>query len=314
MHIHAVPPDLAQVRVKKPLAMGRGKTVFPITFGSREGPEHDLFLQSTPMVVTYNPLRFQDKDDVVFSLSNDKFITSVSRLRDHIVDKVSRRYMELLEGKRHLDAVQDPTCIKLKARPSGGEATRVFDETGGHLTFEEVKEGRRAQVLIWVKWLWVSAQFYGIEYAVLQVQVQMPPALPMFVSLPCKYEKYKKMLKMGIPLPAVQAKMTLDGLPQNEREEFACSVSASAPAPLSACPAPSPVSTPTGQSILRSPMSFLGQIASGNFSLKRVSNTVDPEEEKRKQVMNKISKYVDTTRSVPTLDEIVSARANLRKT
>jgi Subunit CCDC53 of WASH complex len=101
-------------------------------------------------------------------------------------------------------------------------------------------------------------------------------------SLP---EKYAKMVKMGVPLAAVKMKMKLDGIP----------IPGEAPPP--------PV---------QDTRAALMAAISGGVKLRSAkamrNNSSDDKDNNRKAL-----RHVDTSRKVPTLDEIISAREGLRK-
>ena len=63
---------------------------------------------------------------------------------------------------------------------------------------------------------------------------------------------------------------------------------------------------------MQSPLAFINQIKNGDFKLRKVEQP--NQDDKKRAIMNKMSKYIDTNRKVPTLDDILNSKSKLKKT
>ena len=153
-------------------------------------------------------------------------------------------------------------------------------------------------------------------------------------------EKYVKMMRMGIPLGAIHQKMMMDGLHNDHIDQFSNLTKKQKPntslppppppgppppPPLGMrMPPPPPPGPPPPLGIFKNvqhlhqrksvvapdPSAFLADIKNGNFLLKKSQASIEPI--KNIGVINKVLRCVDTSRKVPSLDEILTARKNLR--
>jgi hypothetical protein len=305
--------DLFKIKIKKPTNLGN-KKVFKIYYKFQNEYETEFVIQTPDLIIPYGKLQSQDKDEIVFDCCNDQFIDKLLDIRDYIVKKIYSSDNSILNNKIEIRKVLQKEYGKvLRLKISNAENICIFDQNSMQLTPEALHKDRKIQLILNIKWFWISKEFYGIEYSVIQIKVYMPPTNNMFSSEVIKneelneelYQKYRKMLKLKIPLGAVKSKMLLDGLSNDEILEFEESVNNKSKQEPE-------IAQPIKAVLPSNPLSFLNEIAKGGFKLRTV-NKEDLEEKKKRDIMNKLSKFVDTSRKVPTLDDIISAKSRLKK-
>ena len=158
-----------------------------------------------------------------------------------------------------------------------------------------------------------------MNYQILQVKsyvVQLSMSVNVCTSSTSyDVEKYKKMLKIGVPLCGLQQKMMMDGVDHTFINRFTEDLKKPPPPPprlgLSTPPPPPPPPPPPAFGFKSKDMSAVfGDIKNGNFSLKKM---VKENAETSSVLSRKILRCVDTSRKVPSLSEIQDALKNLRK-
>ena len=140
------------------------------------------------------------------------------------------------------------------------------------------------------------------------------------VSIPAEFERFSKMLKMGVPMMAVRQKMLLEGMTVSDCERFIASRKNGAYPPPGPPPPPLGMTSKQAKSLMSTvtntsgSLPFLADIQNGNFALKRMNDTMTNTVIKKDITKNKVLKGLDTTKMFHvTLDDILSAKANLGK-
>lgn len=304
------PINIANVRIKKRVSRGN-KQVFALAYGQSD---QDFIFQTPTIVVPYSVLRSLDDRDVQFDCCNDDMVIKLEQLQESIIDRVKLVHPDIFENKTFISALkcrEYGKTLQITARNVGDIS--FFDQYGERILHSSLRSERDAHLILKIRWLWVSSAYYGIEIELLQARVHMPPKENLFVD--DKFIKYDKMRKMSIPIQAIETRMKLDGLNDADVREWQETMHFKQ-AFTAAPPPPPPLPQLLGSHHrAKTPPSFLAQINKGEFSLRKVSQPEEsPEETRRRQVLSKLSKIVNTDRKVPSLDDIIDARSRLKAT
>lgn len=118
--------------------------------------------------------------------------------------------------------------------------------------------------------------------------------------------KYMRMLAVGVPRNGVEQKMRMDGVDEDTIQILLSSRQCLMGPPLSPPPPPPPPPVPVASmtSSGGAMAAVFQDIVKGNFNLKKNTKQIDTK---------KILKFVDTSKKVPSLEEIQVALKNLRK-
>jgi hypothetical protein len=204
-----------------------------------------------------------------------------------------------------------------------------FDKQGSSLNGMKLCAGDRVCILVTIdKYIYTSHKSY-INYQILQVQQytlnvkMMIPGTDTNIESGSRsiydVEKYRKMLKVGVPLIGVQQKMAMDGVDASFIKTFSLAPGGIPPRGITPCgiapppPPPPPPPPRIGGGGLAKNIDMtaaLNDIKNGNFSLKKMEKVKSGEKDLTKL---KILRMVDTSRAVPTLAEITDALKNLRR-
>lgn len=290
--------NVGRIRVKKPQNMGV-KQVFNIYYLDDSGKECDFVIQTPLLTIPYSTFKNQaDPNIVQFDCCNDDFMSIIESVRDTVFRKIQQKCKPLLENKIHIDRIVEKSFGKvLRCRISNVSDIVFFDQHTKPISHDELQAERQIQLILQIRWFWISTDYFGLDYNVLQVKIMTPDKKSLFHDV-SKFEKYQKMLKLHIPIQAIETKMKLDGCSSSDIDDFKKTNTRPSNSEL----APS-IPSQTG---------FLSQIQKGDFKLKK-TNKEDENEMKRKHIMHKISRYVDTTRTVPTVNDILDIKKRLRK-
>jgi hypothetical protein len=305
------PINISKVRIKKHVSRGN-KQVFALAYGQSD---YDFIFQTPSIVVPYSVLSSLDDKEVQFDCCHDDMVIKLEQLQESIVARVKLVHPDIFQNKTFISALkcrEYGKTLQITTRNVGDIS--FFDQYGERIPHSSLRSEREAHLILKVRWLWVSSAYYGIEIELLQARVQMPPKENLFVD--DKFIKYDKMRKMSIPIQAIEMRMKLDGLNDAEVREWQETMHFKQTSATAAPPPPPPLPPLLGSHHrARIPPSFLAQINKGEFSLRKVSQPEESlEETRRRQVLTKLSKIVNTDRKVPSLDDIIDARSRLKAT
>lgn len=278
--------DVDTLRVKKPKSIGN-KVVFNVYTKTNQV----LYIQTPSLHIT-------GKGENVIYVCHDMFVSWIKRLEDAVFDKIKGCYNQALLGKVFISNVRQfdfNDCIKL----SFHQDLVIFQKDHSLSSWQDLQLDQEIKAILCLRWVWMNKNFYGLNYQAIQILKMSVAQLSKLLfqnseeEIKCdQYEKYTKMKKLGIPPPAIRQKMLMDGLTDDDFKAFEAS-------------------DKPPDKVEKAPQrpSFLNQIMNRDFKLKK---TEAKQEDEKEKIMKKISKYVDTTRNVPSLDEVLRAKANLK--
>jgi hypothetical protein len=302
--------DVKRIKIKKPLNLGN-KRIFNLYYLSDDGKTENRFIiQSPELIIPYGIIKTPDIDEIQFDTCNDKFIENIEYIRDYIITKINKYDNNILDSKIHIDKVINKDFGKvLRFKIKNISDINIYNDEGTIIDYDNLKSERKINIIIELKWFSIYDAFFGLEYSVLQIKIQMPYSQSLFIQENTEqetnniFEKYEKMLKLRIPLGAVESKMKLDAIPADDIETFLNKISKSEEKKEEETKLKAPISS----------VSFLSQISGGNFKLKSVAHNQDNSEQIKQRVLDKMSKYLNMNSKPPSLDDILCAKANLRK-
>lgn len=286
------------------------KTYFDIFVKDR-----DPFLIQTPFCII--PYKYSLYDDKYFSIElltdSKDFKEMIHFIVDTMIKKISYKFKDLLLNKTiNYGIFSKESEYKFRLRNPNIDSIFVFDDQHNTIDIRNIEKNDRIQTIFQIEKLLIDNTSISLVSRLLQIQKKcsrLDPynnTIPLFVSESTTkdYSKYDKMLKLGIPLMGVKQKMTLDGLDDTDIELFMKNkIPSKGSIPLPPPPPPPPSFSKLSKNEI--PLVFLNDIKNGNFNLKKAPPIVSKKE--------KVLKFVDTSRKVPSLEEILMAKNRLKK-
>lgn len=246
-----------------------------------------LLIQTPWMMIPYHVMFKEDSKTYQFDCCQDDFCDKFMELESHVLNRIQKTHVDVAV-KKQLTVVKRYQSGKSFRITGNTFDTSFFDQDGNRLAQDAqcLSQHKRVRMIICVRAAWSSSLYYGLDVFPLQVKVELPPRMSKdsFVEDTIIPEKYIKMKDMKIPVAAIANKMRLDGC-DSETVALMCDNAGHAP--------PRPGTGP--------PVGFLNQITSGTFKLRSTKQ------------MGKLPRLVDTSRRVPSLDDILSAKDRLKR-
>ena len=301
---HHVTVDETHIRIKKAHVFST-QVMWDIHYVT-DLQKEEAFLVQTPWMIIPYPVNFKDENKTFqFTCCHQEFCEKMLDIEKHILHRIQTTHVDF----HHRKLVSNVKCFasdKILKLHGNTFDTKFFDKCANKLEDAQcLSQHKRVCVIILIKAAWCSSSYYGLTVVPLQIMVEIFPRLTdhSFISDDDDLEKYKRMVRMRIPLDAVKNRMQLDGHDKNKIKDLIMMLVPTLPSSPPASP-PHPLPAPM--------MGFLSQIESKDFKLKKAAAVEDVE--KKVVVNRKLSKMVGSSRQVvPTLDDIVCAKERLRK-
>lgn len=233
--------DTACIKIKKPYNLYH-RHVFDIFYGD----ENNQFLIQTPDVMMSFGYQISTNNsismDIVFR--NYNFVKTLKNTLESVDAKLQRKYSDILENKSPFHVVFEN---RARLKNSDVNTVGVFDGNNNKINIDNISRDDKILTIFQVEKVVVYDKFYTFYLKLIQLKkavspiaqclfghpnsiprvplvTSVPPVPPVPPPLPqgihdeqtCDMpEKYKKMLAMGVPLPAVKQKMMMDGISDN---------------------------------------------------------------------------------------------------
>lgn len=206
--------DIQMVRIKKPFRMAGKSYVFEIFFGKEN---HQIFLQTPLCMAPYGYFMTHSQDNpcafvIDLVLNDEGYLRMVSGLLRHVYDKLMSCVPATVNGKKYVSPVKEGT---VRLRNANIDDVKVFDEKGESIALSHIHKNDKVYAIFQLEKVVVFSDVICPILKVLQLKRQGTPSVPacLFTSPPPKLpDKYQKMLDMGVPMPAVQQRMKMDGV------------------------------------------------------------------------------------------------------
>lgn len=197
----------------------------------------NFYIQTPYILNRYSPSSFDSKItlDIPLDFSNvtEESIDDISilyklflRIHKTIKNRVSREYDE--ENLKYSNSIKknkkNPKCPFLKTKIHSVEDKiflKVFKSDKTLSEQQEIKPGKEIRYILHLESVWIYKKSFGINWYIVQAEVKLPHIFHSYIfdnnqsdeiiSKHPDYEKFFKMVNMGVPKDAVKLKMNLEG-------------------------------------------------------------------------------------------------------
>lgn len=219
--------NIEHIIFKKPICIGNNMYKYPIKYLG-----NDLIIQTPIIFIPFGLSMYNNKTylDISFiNINKDKEMNSFKKSIDHIntcgKNKINKKNKKLkftnsIKKSTNLYPDRFRLCIK--------DDIMVFNEHKDLIQFDYIQPKMYVKVLIHPECIWCNEETFGITWNVVQLKLYNKLILNTYSFIDDepsneenvykndpKYEKYFKMLKMGVPVDAIKHKMICDNLDPN---------------------------------------------------------------------------------------------------
>lgn len=331
--------DLSLISVKKPYQVCYGIYVFDITYDKQP-----LLIQTPICTIPYSYSIFDNNSFKIDVNTNMKsFVTTIDKIHTHILNKIRCYDESMFKDKQLVDYVKEVSDdeARIRLRNTSTQNIMAFDRSSVLMPVSTIQSFDKVICLYQLQRVVVQNELYMFGTCLCQIK-RLNVGLKPSITTSCliqttdnmdKYgsidlSKYNKMKQLGIPVEAIEHKMTMDGLKRDcikywidfqtlrlPNKVMDGGEQAPKPPPLPPPPPPvqrCPLTTNTNTNTNMKPKApdFLKDIMSNNFRLKKaIINSND-----NKLVGKLATKFKDDYGyEPPTLQDILNARSSLRK-
>jgi len=332
MNVHIIYKNenlsLEKIKVVKPFKF-EDKFFFNIFYNKT----HPLLIQTPKCILPYRYMLYDNKYfqiDIFFE--NIEFRNLIEQIVEHIKNKINinKKFSALLKDKNYIDSIMTlpNNMFKVRAKNSNVDAINVYNNNKTRIDIRNIERNDEIRAIIQIEKFIIDKDSYSFLFKIVQIKkhcvidTYSPNVKCLFIdtdenqiSLE-KFQRFTKMLKMGVPMMGVIQKMQLEGFEEKDITFFSQSQNKARPSGsggLIPPPPPPPPPPPIGfiKSIpVQQPLAFLNDIKNGQFTLKKAVIT---EKDKRDVLKEKMMKFVDKSKPAPpTLEDILNAKSRLK--
>ena len=223
-----------------------------------------------------------------------EFYISIKKL-DKIIEKMKIKN-KIIRGKQFISCIKPAVDIfPERIIFNINNESSIYDLNKNQINIDHITKKIYGKFIIHLSHIWINDSSYGYNLEVIQAMIDPKVIIKEFSFIEDEepadhYQKYKKMLSFGVPKEAVKKKIELDGLDPNVIDNKGKAMVPPPPPPL--------------------PVSKLNQNI--GFSKNLLLDINKSVKLKKIEIKDKEKKYEDPR--IPSLDQISSALANLKKT
>lgn len=280
--------DINDIKINKPYVTNDERYVFNIT----RTTDNPLVFQTPTGYVPYDFLTINNnRFQIDIIISNPKFIELLKSIEEYVISKLANKYN--ISMCFPLFTELDNNSFKLRFRNGQKNGVKTFNLGKELIQLTDVVKDDKIDVIFQIDRFVCSDKYSYFSMKILQIRkherMTINNSESLFVD---ELDTYKRMLKMGVPLPAIKQKMMLAGICPSKIHNF----TGGAPPP------PPPPPPPPKLIVSAPPLAFLNDIKAGSFVLKKTN------------VKEKILKTynIKTNSLVPTLHDILDAKSKLK--
>lgn len=333
--------ELSCIDVKKPYKVTNDIWIFELSYNKAP-----FVFQTPECIIPYSYYMYDNKTfrlDV--SITDNEFPQMLSDVNQLIQKRVSKYDNSLIGDKLYINYIKrsesaESNDYRLRLKNNHIDNVIVFDHEKNRIPVTSLQTFDRIICLFQLQRLIVQKDSYMFQCQLLQVKrlntIVLNTSLCLIETIDDvnhdrkqessqEFEKYRKMHSLGIPQAAVRHKMTLDGLPEHDIQQYMSnlttmktSISEDTNTRQLIVPPPPPLPQPVPMlNSLLAPVAkpeppklgFLNDIRNNTFKLSK-PKLHEPSTSKLSMSDNTKLKY---GYDVPSLSDILDARAKLKK-
>lgn len=210
---------------KKPICIGNNMYKYPIKYLA-----NDLIIQTPIIFIPFGLSMYNNKTylDISFvNIDSDKDMRMFKKSIDEINSCVIKKIKKKNKALKFTNSIKKsnniyPDRLRLSIR----DDILVFNENKQIIDFDYIQPKMYIKILIHPECIWSNQESFGITWNILQLKLYTKLILNTYSFIDeepentkdnkykddPKYEKYFKMIKMGVPMDAIKHKMIADNL------------------------------------------------------------------------------------------------------
>jgi hypothetical protein len=209
--------NIKDLTIKKQINISDEFTNYPIKYNNS-----NLVIQTPIVFLPFGINKFNYKSYIDFSFINSKndktmkdFKTKIININNHLKNKFSSK-------RNFISNFKSTEYYPDRLRLSFSDDILIFNEAKNLITHEHIKSKIYVKLLISPQFLWLTHDTYGIVWNILQMKIYSKPILQTysFIEDEVNIDKYIKMMRCGVPPPAIKNKMALEKLDPTLLDKF----------------------------------------------------------------------------------------------
>ena len=219
--------NIKDLTIKKQINISNDFTNYPIKYNNS-----NLIIQTPIVFLPFGINRFNNKSYIDFSFINSKNDTNMREFKTKIININNHLKNKFSSKRKFISSFKSTEYYPDRLRLSFYDDILIFNEAKNLITHEHIKSKIYVKLLITPQFLWLThntygsntygSNTYGIRWNILQMKIYSKPILETysFIEDEVNIDKYIKMMRCGVPPPAIKNKMALEKLDPSLLDKF----------------------------------------------------------------------------------------------
>jgi hypothetical protein len=199
--------DIEKITLKNKINISNDFTNYPIKYKN-----NNLIIQTPIVYLPFGINKYNNKSYIDISFINIKNDSVMREFKELIVNIHNCIKKKVSKKIKFASSFKSTEYYPDRLRLSFYEDILVFNEAKSLITLEYVKSKIYSKLLIIPQFLWTNNEVAGIVWNILQMKIYSKPMLDTysFRDDEVNIDKYVKMMRCGVPVKAIQNKMSLE--------------------------------------------------------------------------------------------------------
>lgn len=201
------------LKLKKKISVGNNSYNYPIRY---ETYDSNLVIQTPIVYIPFDISSYNHKTYINISFQNCDNDDEIKTFKDCINNLENVIIKKFKKSNNFVSSIKTSNFYAPRLRLCIENSILVFDSKNEKIKYSEIIAKRYGKFLIQPSTVWFNNNCFGIIWSILQVKLYLKFTLKEYSFIDDNEEsdilKYKQMLKVGIPLMAVEQHMKRDGL------------------------------------------------------------------------------------------------------
>ena len=210
--------NIQNITLKNKINISDDFTNYPIKYKN-----NNLIIQTPIVYLPFGINKYDNKSYIDISFINIKNDNVMREFKELIVNIHNCIKKKVSKKIKFVSSFKSTEYFPDRLRLSFYEDILVFNEAKNLITLEYIKSKLYSKLLIIPQFLWTNNKVAGIVWNILQMKIYSKPMLDTYSFIDddeVNIDKYVKMMRCGVPIKAIQNKMSLEKLDPNLLDKF----------------------------------------------------------------------------------------------
>ena len=232
--------DISSIKLKKKISVGNNSYNYPISYR-----DNNLIVQTPIVYIPFDISSYNNRNYLHISFLNCDNDDEMNEFKQFVLNTEKNIQKKFKKNRKFISSVKNSINYAPRLQLSINKDIQVYNNNNNLIDFSLIQKKEYGKFLIQPDIVWYNNNCYGIIWNILQAKLYIKFKLKEYSFIddePININKYKQMVKVGVPFMAVKLKMEKDGIDPNLLDKnINNKIPISIPIPIPPPPPPPPL-------------------------------------------------------------------------